>query len=69
MGNFKNLSKSCPEGIPFSMCRELLDRKKKTIRKKRKTSRSPSRKRRKARTKRPIVPPKGVIIRKNGRLL
>jgi hypothetical protein len=64
MGDLKNLSKSCPEGIPFSMCRELLTRKKKTAKK----IKSSSRKKRKVRTKRRIVPPKGVVIRKKGKL-
>ena len=57
------------DGIPFSFMRKQKKRAKKT--KKNKRSRSPSRKRRRTRrTKRkPIkVPPRGVIIRKKGKL-
>lgn len=57
------------DGIPFSFMRKQKKRAKKT--KKNKRSRSPSRKRKKTRrTKRkPIkVPPRGVIIRKRGKL-
>lgn len=56
------------DGIPFSFMRK---QKKKKAKKTKKRSHSPSRKRKKTRrTKRkPIrVPPKGVIIRKKGKL-
>ena len=56
------------DGIPFSFMRK---QKNKKAKKTKKRSRSPSRKRRKTRrTKRkPIkVPPRGVIIRKKGKL-
>ncbi len=69
MVNIKELSdKFMKEGIPFSFMRKQ-KRAKKT--KKNKKSRPPSRKRRRTRrTKRkPIrVPPRGVIIRKKGKL-
>jgi hypothetical protein len=68
MVNLSDFSKFKSDGIPFSFMRKQ-KRAKKTKTKKR--SRSPSRKRRRTRrTKRkPIkVPPKGVIIRKKGKL-
>lgn len=70
MVNIEKLSDEfMKEGIPFSALMKQSKPSKKT--KKNKKSRSPSRKRRiTRRTKRkPIkVPPKGVIIRKNGKL-
>ena len=64
MVNIKKLSNKFMREIPFSALRKL-------TKKTKKKSRSPSRKRRRTRrTKRkPIkVPPRGVIIRKKGKL-
>ena len=69
MPNLRSLDKKCPEGIPFSECRRLMMKGKKT---KRKTSRSPSRGRKrkmKHKKKSKKVPPQGVIIRKGSILL
>ena len=66
MTNFKQLQKSCPDGIPFSKCKEYLKNKKTKLKK-----RSISRKKKKRTRKRPIkqrVPPKGVIIMKKNKL-
>ena len=67
MIDIEKLSKEIMREIPFSALRKQTKSSKKT----KKRSRSPSRKRRRTRrTKRkPIkVPPKGVIIRKKGKL-
>ncbi len=70
MLNIEKLS-DFTDGIPFSFMRKQKQSKPSKKTKKNKRSRSPSRKRRRTRrTKRkPIkVPPKGVIIRKKGKL-
>ena len=64
MTKFKQLEKKCPDGIPFSKCREYLEKQKK---KTKRIKRSSSKKRRKYKKKKPLkqrIPPKGVIIRK-----
>lgn len=65
MKGFHKLEKKCPEGIPFSKCKEYLKRNKKTKRRNKKTNT----KRKKKRTfKKKHIPPKGVVIRKRNRL-
>ena len=72
MTNFGSLEKGCPAGIPFSKCRDYMNQKshmnqaKKTKRKGKKTRRE----RKKTRRSKvlPKVPPKGVVIRKKGKL-
>ena len=73
MVNLSDFSKFKSDGIPFSFMRNMRKQKNKKAKKtkKNKRSRSPSRKRKRSRrTKRkPIrVPPRGVIIRKKGKL-
>ena len=68
MVNLSDFSKFKSDGIPFSFMRK---QKNKKAKKTKKRGRSPSRKRKRTRkTKRkPIrVPPRGVIIRKKGKL-
>ena len=60
MVNFKKLQKQCPDGIPFSKCKEYLKKQKKKTHKR-------------SKKKKPIkktskIPPKNVIIRKRGKL-
>ena len=57
MVNFKKLQKQCPDGIPFSKCKEYLKKQKKKTHKRSK--------RKKKKTK---IPPKNVIIRKKNKL-
>ena len=62
--------KGCPDGVSFSECKKILEKKK---RRTKKPSRSPSRiKNRKSKTTKKSpkkkIPPKGVIIRKNKKL-
>ena len=72
MTNFGSLEKGCPSGIPFSKCRDYMNQMnqksqaKKTKRKGKKTRRE----RKKTRRSKviPKVPPKGVVIRKKGKL-
>ena len=64
MKGFHKLEKGCPEGIPFSKCKEYIKNKKNQTKKRKKT-----RVKKKKRTKkRQQVPPKGVVIRKKGKL-
>ena len=68
MLDVKYLRKKCPDGIPFSECKKLLQQENKKKKTKRKGARSPSRKRRRRsltrkRTKSQKIPPKGVIYR------
>ena len=60
MKNLKRLEKVCPDGIPFSKCKEYLNKKSKTKKSKRKRKRS--------RPNKSKVPPKGVVIRKGKKL-
>tara|TARA_Y100000817_G_scaffold294078_1_gene267628 strand:+ start:4256 stop:4504 length:249 start_codon:yes stop_codon:yes gene_type:complete len=65
MKKFKQLEKKCPDGIPFSKCKEYLEKQKK---KTKRIKHSPSKKREKKPKKKSLkqkIPPKGVIIRKN----
>jgi hypothetical protein len=60
MVNFKKLQKQCPDGIPFSKCKEYLKKHKKKTHKR-------------SKKKKPIkktskIPPKNVIIRKKDKL-
>jgi len=55
MVNFKKLQKKCPNGIPFSKCKEYLEKDKKLSKKR-------SSRRKKKKTEK--IPPKNVIIRK-----
>ena len=81
MTNFGSLEKGCPAGIPFSKCRDYMNQMnqmnqkshmnqksqaKKTKRKGKRTRRE----RKKTRRSKvlPKVPPKGVVIRKKGKL-
>jgi hypothetical protein len=71
MKGFHSLEKGCPAGIPFSKCREHMKNNKKQKKQKasRKKSRRKDTKKKKKRTiKRKHIPPKGVVIRKNGKL-
>jgi len=61
MKGFNKLEQGCPDGIPFSKCKEYMKKANKTKRKK-KTNRK------KRSVKRTQVPPKGVVIRKNNKL-
>ena len=65
MTNFKKLEKKCPDGIPFSKCKEYLEIQKKKTKKVKKHSPKKKKRSRKKSVKQKI-PPKGVIIRKKG---
>ena len=59
MKNFKKLHKQCPDGIPFSKCKEYLEKEKEKNKKKtKKNSKKKSSKKRQNK-----IPPKNVIIR------
>lgn len=62
MVNFKKLQKQCPDGIPFSKCKEYLKKQKK------KTHKRSKRKKQIKKKKTSKIPPKNVIIRKKGKL-
>jgi len=72
MTNFSSLEKGCPAGIPFSKCRDYMDQmdqKKKTKKTKRKGKKTRGGRKKTRRSKvLPKVPPKGVVIRKKGKL-
>jgi len=68
MVNLRKLEKVCPDGIPFSKCREYLEKQRKKTKRKIKKS-SPKKKRRtRSRPYKQKIPPKGVIIRKKDKL-
>lgn len=62
MVNFKKLQKQCPDGIPFSKCKEYLKKQKKKTKHKRFSKKKPIKK------KTNKIPPKNVIIRKKDKL-
>ena len=66
MTNFSSLEKGCPAGIPFSKCRGYMNQATKTKRKDKRTRRG-RKKTRRAKVL-PKIPPKGVVIRKKGKL-
>ena len=79
MKGFHSLEKGCPAGIPFSKCREYMEKQKKqkTHTKHRKNTKHRNNTNRRKNTnhmkkkhtfKRTQVPPKGVVIRKNNKL-
>ena len=64
--NFSSLEEGCPEGIPFSKCKEYIKKQRGHLKK---TKRKKNTNRKKKRSlKRNRVPPKGVVIRKNDKL-
>ena len=65
MKDFHKLEKKCPEGIPFSKCREYMKKKAQT--KKRKNTKK-KKKRKGTIRKKQFIPPKGVVIRKKDKL-
>ena len=69
MVNLSRLEKVCPDGIPFSKCKEYLEKQKKRTKKRNIKKSSPKKKRRtRSRPYKQKIPPKGVIIRKKGEL-
>ena len=73
MKGFHSLEKGCPAGIPFSKCREHVKHMKHTKKqtKKRKHTRGKKKKKTKNKKhtlKRNLIPPRGVVIRKNDKL-
>ena len=81
MTNFSSLEKGCPAGIPFSKCRDYMNQMNQTnqvnqkshMNQAKKTKRKGKRTRRERKKTRrskvlPKVPPKGVVIRKKGKL-
>ena len=69
MVNLSRLEKVCPDGIPFSKCKEYLEKQRKKAKTKRIKKSSPKKKRRtRSRPYKQKIPPKGVIIRKKGKL-
>ena len=58
MVNLKKLQKQCPDGIPFSKCKEYLKKQKKKTKHKRFSKKKKTDK----------IPPKNVIIRKKDKL-
>tara|TARA_B100001059_G_C17580148_1_gene449440 strand:- start:81 stop:344 length:264 start_codon:yes stop_codon:yes gene_type:complete len=76
MTKFSSLETGCPAGIPFSKCREYMKAQKaqkaqgkQTKRRKNTRRRKNTNHKKKKRTlKRNLIPPKGVVIRKKGKL-
>lgn len=64
MVNFKKLQKQCPDGIPFSKCKEYLKKQKKKTHKRLKSKKKPIKKKKQTHK----IPPKNVIIRKKDKL-
>lgn len=68
MKGFHKLEKGCPDGIPFSKCREYMKKQKKQKATRKKPKQKDTKKKKKRTVKRKHIPPKGVVIRKGHKL-
>jgi len=68
MKGFYSLEKGCPDGIPFSKCREHMEKHRKQKATRKKSKQKDTKKKKKRTVKRKHIPPKGVVIRKNDKL-
>lgn len=68
MKGFHRLEQSCPEGIPFSKCKEYMKHMKHTKKQTKKKKHTRGKKKKKTKNKKQKVPPRGVVIRKGDKL-
>ena len=68
MKGLNKLEKGCPDGIPFSKCREHMGKQRKQKATRKKSKQKATNKKKKRTVKRKHIPPSGVVIRKNDKL-